>query len=70
MRRFLVATLVYFLCLVFAVDAQGIYVSKDGQDSNPGTSEKPVATLEAARDLVRQYRATNDLPKGGITIWW
>jgi hypothetical protein len=57
------------LCFILGVDAQDIYVSKEGNNSNPGTKEKPVSTLEAARDLLRQYKATNDLPKGGITVW-
>jgi hypothetical protein len=33
-----------------------IYMAADGSDSNPGTAEKPMATLEAARDAVRQQR--------------
>ena len=49
--------------------AQDIYVTPSGDNANPGTKEKPVATLEAARDLVRQYKAIHDLPKGGITVW-
>ena len=63
--------LVIFLSLVKVADAQDVYVAPNGSDSNPGTKEKPVATLEAARDLIRQYKATNEqpIPKGGITIW-
>ena len=63
--------LVIFLSLVKVADAQDVYVGPNGSDSNPGTKEKPVATLEAARDLIRQYKATNELPipKGGITVW-
>jgi len=30
-----------------------IYVAPDGDDSNPGTLDQPLATLEKARDLVR-----------------
>jgi len=48
---------------------QDIYVSPSGNDNNSGTKEKPVATLEAARDLIRHYKSINDLPKGGITVW-
>jgi parallel beta-helix repeat protein len=50
-------------------DAQDIYVSKDGSDINLGTKDEPVASLQAARDLIRQYKSVNDLPNGGITVW-
>ncbi len=36
--------------------AQKIYLSPDGNDNNTGTSEKPLATLTAARDAAREYR--------------
>lgn len=49
--------------------AQDVFVTPDGNDSNPGTKEKPVASLEAARDLVRQFKAVNTWPKNGVTIW-
>lgn len=49
--------------------AQDIYVTPSGNDSQCGSKEKPVATLEAARDLVRQYKANHSLPKGGLTVW-
>ncbi|MEX2567602.1 MAG: right-handed parallel beta-helix repeat-containing protein [Cyclobacteriaceae bacterium] len=61
--------LFFTLFLVLSVDAQDIYVSKNGNDSNPGTKEKPVASLEAARNLIRYQKSTNSLPKGGITVW-
>ena len=46
--------------------AHEFYVSGKGNDSNPGTKDKPFATLEAARDAVRK------LPrplKEKITVW-
>ncbi|GLR18436.1 right-handed parallel beta-helix repeat-containing protein [Portibacter lacus] len=49
--------------------AQNIYVNPSGNDAHPGTESEPVATLEAARDLIRKYKSLNDLPKGGITVW-
>ena len=49
--------------------AQDIYVTSNGNDNNSGSKDKPVATLEAARDLIRHFKAFNDLPKGGITVW-
>lgn len=53
----------YFLLLVallsvpFALRAQTIHVSPQGNDSWPGTEKKPVATLAKAQQLARQYAA-------------
>jgi len=33
-----------------------LYVGPDGKDSNPGTKDRPVATLVRARDLVRELK--------------
>lgn len=34
-----------------------IYISTEGDDTNPGTKHKPLKTLVAARDLVKAKRA-------------
>ena len=52
-----------------AVQSQNIYITPQGDDANPGTKNKPVATLTAARDLIRHYKSIHDFPKGGITVW-
>ncbi len=41
------------------LSAQKIYLSPAGNDSNPGTIEKPLATLTAARDKAREFRKSN-----------
>ena len=46
-----------------------LFVSPTGQDTNPGTADKPFATLERARDAVRKLRSADGKPLGGITIW-
>ncbi|SEJ51837.1 Right handed beta helix region [Cyclobacterium xiamenense] len=69
MRRSITASLIYLFNLVVAAQGQDIFVSSRGQDSNPGTREEPVGSLQAARDLLRQYTVTHDLPQGGLTIW-
>ncbi len=51
-------------CLFYAlaVSAQGptkLYVSPKGKDSNPGTIEKPFATLEKAKAVAREKRRVN-----------
>jgi hypothetical protein len=43
-------------------------VSAAGNDADAGTMDKPFATLERARDVVRKARA-GGLPKGGVTVW-
>ncbi len=40
--------------------ANPIWVSPEGNDRNPGTEEKPFATLERARDEVRAVRARSE----------
>lgn len=69
MKKHFAATLFFTIFLALGVGAQDIYISPNGNDSNPGTKEKPVSTLEAARDLLRKYKTTGDLPNGGITVW-
>lgn len=44
------------------------YVAPNGSDANPGTQDKPFATLERARDAIRVLRAEKGLPKGGIEV--
>ncbi|MCE1228359.1 MAG: right-handed parallel beta-helix repeat-containing protein [Firmicutes bacterium] len=45
-----------------------IYVSPAGSDTNPGTADKPLATLEQARAMVRAELAKG-LPSKGIAVW-
>ncbi len=58
--------LVAILCLQFITGCASqktggdvsLYVTVDGDDSNPGTKNKPFATFEAARDRIRGLRST------------
>src|SRR5512140_1459791 len=45
-----------FICLSVST-AQQIYVSPSGNDTNPGTREKPLATLNAAINLATTMRS-------------
>jgi len=65
----------YRLGLLAAVIAYGLvvpcagadfFVAPDGDDSNPGTQEKPFATLVRARDAVRERIAAG--LKGDVTV--
>ena len=50
--------LAWSICLCGSVAfGRDYYVATDGDDANPGTIEKPFATLEKARDAIRQQRS-------------
>ena len=53
----------------FSTKAVNYYVSTDGLDHNLGTEELPVATLSAARDLIRNYKVTKPYPAEGFTVY-
>lgn len=44
------------------------FVSPEGSDVFAGTREKPFATLERARDAIRNLKRTAGLPAGGVTV--
>jgi len=46
-----------------------LFVAPNGNDGNPGTLEKPFATLERARDQVRALKRDGKSPAGGFRIW-
>ncbi len=43
------------------VSARDYYVATDGNDTNPGTFEKPFATLEKARDTIRDTKTSESV---------
>ncbi len=45
-----------------------IYVSASGEDSQPGTIDKPFKTLEKAQEALRALVAKG-VPSGGIVVW-
>jgi len=53
---------------VMPVEAAIFYVAPGGNDENAGTKEAPFASLERARDAVRNMKQSNALPKGGATV--
>ncbi len=46
-----------------------LYVAPDGDDANPGTIERPFATLEQARAAVRELKQQGALPNGGVAVY-
>jgi len=51
------------------LSAAEYYVAPNGSDGNAGTKNQPFATLERARDAVRQLNAAGRYPSAGITVW-
>ncbi|NLF08937.1 MAG: hypothetical protein GX594_13300 [Pirellulaceae bacterium] len=53
------------ICLAasaMAAESASLFVSPDGDDSNPGTREKPLATIHKARETVRELKKTASGP--------
>ncbi|GMQ58438.1 hypothetical protein AN1V17_28330 [Vallitalea sediminicola] len=66
-----------FICSISLfnfLDVQGevqkiFYVSPDGNDLNSGTETQPFASLEKARDAIRELKNSSGLPVGGIKVY-
>ena len=50
-------------------DVTEFYISETGSDDAPGTEDAPFATIEKARDTIRELAASDGLPGGGITVY-
>ena len=48
---------------------QSFFVATDGSDRNPGTQAQPFASLQRARDAIRELTGTGASPAGGVTVW-
>jgi len=47
----------------YAIQQADFYVATDGDDGNPGTKDRPFATLHRARDAVRELKSQQGLKK-------
>jgi len=61
-----ILTMAAWLCVATAAGAD-FYVATDGNDDHPGTEAQPFATLQRARDAVRQWLAAADTG-GPVTV--
>ncbi len=68
MYRVMIVTLFALIGSPTAVAAE-FFVSPAGHDANSGSMQKPFATLERARDAVRQLRMSNDAQRQRVTVW-
>ncbi len=64
----LILLLVLAVLAVPAFAKVNFYVSTAGSDQNPGTLAKPFATLERARDAIRELKKQGQLPSNGVTV--
>jgi len=58
-HSFLFLSLLMVLSFHEVLSGQKFYLSPEGNDSNPGTIDKPLATLNAAAFKAREYRKNN-----------
>ncbi|MBN1442822.1 MAG: DUF5010 domain-containing protein [Planctomycetes bacterium] len=63
------ASLILSLAAALLPAAIELHVAPDGRDENPGTADRPFATLERARDALRELKSKGELPAGGATVW-
>ncbi|MBT3376507.1 MAG: hypothetical protein HN742_29555 [Lentisphaerae bacterium] len=45
-----------------------LYVSPQGNDTNPGTRQRPFASVFRARDAIRKLKDADGLPGGGVVV--
>jgi len=45
--------IIFILVISVSTGAQNLYVSKNGNDANPGTQNSPLATIQAAADIIQ-----------------
>ena len=68
-NRFVIGLFVTsILCGALAADAATFYVSPAGDDSNPGTQQRPFVTIQRARDEIRKLKMAGQLPAEGVVV--
>jgi len=64
----LVCAILVLAALPAAHSSVAYHVASDGDDADPGTAAKPFATLEGARDAIRNLKQAEGLPTGGVVV--
>jgi hypothetical protein len=65
----LIALATLLIAPLASLNAAQFYIAPNGSDTNSGTKEQPFATLERARDVVRELNAARKYPIEGVTVW-
>ncbi len=60
MKRLLQCLFAFLMLIALSGNSVEIYVATNGSDANPGTKDKPLATLPAALRKARELRRLND----------
>ena len=60
---------IFIQFISFVAYSQNFHVSIYGSDNNSGTSTHPLATFEAAKRKVNEFKAKHDLKPGVINVW-
>ncbi len=70
MNHFTFAIFAWVVFLTSAVEGAPVelFVASNGHDQNPGTRESPFATCVAARNAIRNLRATGSLLSEGVIV--
>jgi hypothetical protein len=69
MYRLRFFTLILAVIFSLNLSARDFFVATHGSDQNPGTKTQPLASLNGARDLIRQLRNSGSL-NGEVRWWW
>jgi hypothetical protein len=67
-RRIFILTAATLILACRGALAATFYVAPHGSDANPGSEDRPFATLQRARDEIRQRKAAGAVPAGGVTV--
>ncbi|MDR3922771.1 MAG: S-layer homology domain-containing protein, partial [Clostridia bacterium] len=46
-----------------------LYVAPNGSDNNDGSESSPFATVQKAKETIKNMNAANSLPEGGVTVY-
>jgi hypothetical protein len=73
-RRLVITTLALFAVLLsgflcHSANGLDIYVAVNGDDANPGSPSKPVATIQRAQEIIRQCKSTQSLAEEAMTVY-
>lgn len=60
--------LAIMLCVGVASGQQVLHVALDGNDAWAGTADRPLASLEGARNAIRAIKSAGSLPEGGVEV--
>lgn len=69
MNAFITVVVLLLSCAPALAGGAALYVAANGSDRNSGTAKKPFATLQRARDAIREMKKSGPLPVGGVTVW-